>query len=77
MCEADLWDEEIAIKIAMLIENLLLTPNLDPNKFVDLVDEHQPFVKDDGKKIHWHDQVNSQYPLYWKNLLYFLARLRK
>lgn len=69
MVNEGLWDDDIAIRFALLLENiLLLKTESDFSEFITCLRNHQP---------DWYDTLYTQFPLYAENLLYFLHSLRQ
>ncbi|GAB4272179.1 MAG: hypothetical protein Kow0080_18330 [Candidatus Promineifilaceae bacterium] len=69
MVDEGLWDEETAVRFAMLIENILWQSS--DIKFDEFLTRLRDFMPD------WFDNLYMQFPLYSENLLYFLFSLRQ
>ncbi len=69
MVDEGLWDEETALKFALLVENVLW--ETDGRKFEEFIATLRDYHPD------WYDQLYTQFPLYAENLLYFLYSLRE
>ena len=64
-----LWDTATATKFLLLIENLLLHyAEASFEEFTAALRDHQ---------TDWYDDLYTQFPLYFENLLYFLFSLRQ
>ena len=63
------WDEETAVKFALLIENVLFEKA--DEKFEAFVASLRDY------QTEWYDKLYTQFPLYFENLLYFLYSLRQ
>ncbi len=69
MVDDGIWDDETAFKFALLVENILLQkPDEKFEDFVSILRNYQ---------TEWYDQLYTQFPLYFENLLYFLYSLRQ
>ncbi len=69
MVNEGLWDDDTAVRFALLVENiLLLKTEADFNEFITSLRNYQP---------DWYDALYTQFPLYAENLLYFLHSLRQ
>ena len=69
MCNEGFWDENTAVRFALLVENmLLLKADADFSEFITSLRDFQP---------EWYDALYMQFPLYSENLLYFLHSLRQ
>lgn len=69
MVENEQWDQETAIRFALMLENVLLERATDP--FEVFVTDLRDYAPD------WYDAIYTYYPLYFENLLYFLHSLRR
>lgn len=69
MIDEGLWDDEVAFKFALLVEEVLWqSADNDFTAFIGKLREHRPV---------WYDALYSQFPLYAENLFYFLFSLRQ
>ncbi len=69
MVAEHIWDEKTANKFILLIENLLLqNPEVSFEEFAANIRNCQ---------AEWYDNLYTQFPLYFENLLYFLFSLRR
>lgn len=69
MVSEERWDEETALKFALLVESVLLDRR--DKSFEDFVSSLRDY------QTEWYDSLYTQFPLYFENLLYFLYSLRR
>ncbi len=69
MVTEHLWDNSTATKFLLMVENLLLQyGETGFEEFTAALRDHQ---------TDWYDDLYTQFPLYFENLLYFLFSLRQ
>ncbi len=69
MIDEGLWDQETALKFALLVEDVLWqSDDCSFEQFIGALRDYRP---------EWYDHLYSQFPLYSENLLYFLFSLRR
>ncbi|MFO7683160.1 MAG: AAA family ATPase [Chloroflexota bacterium] len=69
MVDEGIWDEETAVKYALLVEDVLWQSG--DGSFGDFIGDLRDY------RPEWYDHLYSQFPLYSENLLYFLFCLRQ
>ena len=69
MVDEKLWDETTAQQFMLIIENVLLQePEASFDSFTASLRDCQ---------AEWYDEIYTQFPLYFENLLYFIFSLRR
>lgn len=68
MIDEGLWDDDNAMRFALLVENVLWQNSDNFDDFITQLRDYRP---------EWYDQLYAHFPLYSENLLYFLFSLRQ